>query len=230
MKCRKCGTEFSEGIFCPECGFKNVEEAVAPVVDQEVEAEKQRIAEKERELQEKEKQLKEEQERLAEEQRKKEQERIEREKAIETEKRCQQEKKAAKEREEAEKMKRDNELIDALKNRLMDTKSQEERRKILNDFSGQLNYESSVQRLQNLKEKANQKPTFGNLINWIFGGTIIFSIIMTVILGSSGNADSPFIIVTGLWYGLGIPIWIVWRIVLIIKSKQKSYYLNIKHI
>lgn len=25
MKCTKCGFEFEEGIFCPECGTKNVE-------------------------------------------------------------------------------------------------------------------------------------------------------------------------------------------------------------
>ena len=25
MKCRNCGTEFDEGIFCPECGTKVVE-------------------------------------------------------------------------------------------------------------------------------------------------------------------------------------------------------------
>ena len=23
MKCKNCGTEFNEGIFCPECGTKN---------------------------------------------------------------------------------------------------------------------------------------------------------------------------------------------------------------
>ena len=27
MKCKKCGAEFTEGIFCPECGEKYVEEA-----------------------------------------------------------------------------------------------------------------------------------------------------------------------------------------------------------
>lgn len=29
MKCKKCGTEFEEGIFCPECGTKNVLDEVA---------------------------------------------------------------------------------------------------------------------------------------------------------------------------------------------------------
>lgn len=259
MKCRQCGNEFSVGIFCPKCGFKNIEEQKNPVVDETVEAEKQKVADKEKELLEKEKRLKEMQEHIEAEQKKKEeqqikeakeQERIEQEKIVEAEKRCQQEEKEAKERETAEriakeqedakrkekerdevkKMEKDNELIEALKNRLMTTRSQEERRKILDDFSGELNYESSVQRLQSLREKANQKPTFGNLINWIYGGTVIFSIILTAILAGSGNTDSPFVVVAALWYGLGIPVWIVWRIILIVKTKQKSYYLNIKHI
>lgn len=42
MKCKKCGTEFSEGIFCPMCGTKNEE----VIIDQEKVAE---IEKKERE-------------------------------------------------------------------------------------------------------------------------------------------------------------------------------------
>lgn len=35
MKCAKCGNEFSVGIFCPECGFKNELQEVVENVNQE---------------------------------------------------------------------------------------------------------------------------------------------------------------------------------------------------
>ena len=258
MKCRKCGTEFSEGIFCPECGFKNINEKTPePVVDEEVGKEIRRLAEKERELLEKERRLKDEQERIAEEQHKKEQEQSEKEKLLEAErKRLDAEKanrerterqaievaeraarekeeaeKRARELEESEKLLKDNEIIDSLKIRLMSTKSQEERRKMLSDFDdGQLNCAASHKRIKELRNKANQKQPHGSMANLIFGVTVILAIIATGILGGTGNADSPFLIVSAVWYGLGIPIWIVWRIVLAVQSRSKKYCLNIKHI
>ncbi|MDO4265453.1 MAG: hypothetical protein Q4C63_03185, partial [Eubacteriales bacterium] len=37
MKCEKCGTEFIEGIFCPECGtrFESESENIKKYVDRE---------------------------------------------------------------------------------------------------------------------------------------------------------------------------------------------------
>lgn len=256
MKCRKCGTEFLEGIFCPECGFKNIDEKIAePVADGAVGEEKHRLAEKERELLEKERRLKEEQERIAEEQHKKEQEQIEKEKLLEAErKRLDAEKadreraerkaaeeeravrereeaeKRAREREESEELRKDNERIDSLKSRLMSTRSQEERRKMLSEFDGQLNCMASQKRIEELRNKANQKQPHGSMANWIFGVSVILAIVVTGILGGTGNADSSFLMAVAIWYGLGIPVWIVWRIVLVVQSRSKKFCLNIKHI
>lgn len=33
MKCKKCGTEFEEGIFCPECGERYISEEKREVED-----------------------------------------------------------------------------------------------------------------------------------------------------------------------------------------------------
>lgn len=30
MTCKKCGREFNEGTFCPNCGYNNAEQAQAP--------------------------------------------------------------------------------------------------------------------------------------------------------------------------------------------------------
>lgn len=257
LKCHKCGTEFSEGIFCPECGFKNSEGNISlSVTDEATEAEKQRLAERETELLERERRLKEESERL-EAQRKKEAELLEKEKklkeeserleaqrkkekenaeriAVEKAEREAQEKaeaeKRAREQEKAEKLKKDNEIIEHLKSKLMSTMSQEERRSILSEFNESFHYESSEERVEELRRKANQKQPRGSMLNWVFGVTIILAIIITGILGGTGNSDSAFLIVAAIWYGLGIPVWIIWRIVLIIRSKSKKYCLNIKHI
>lgn len=70
----------------------------------------------------------------------------------------------------------------------------------------------------------------GSLINWIFGATVILAIVLTVIIGDSGNIESAAGMIAVLWYGIGTPVWIVWRIALIIKSKLKSYCMNIQHI
>lgn len=243
MKCRKCGTEFSEGIFCPECGFKNIDEKISePAGDGE---EKQRLAEKERELLEKERRLREEQERIAKEQRKKEQEQIEKEKLLEAERKqldaenadreraerkAVEEECAAREREESEKLLKDNEIIDILKNKLMSTRSQEERRKMLSEFDEQLNCIASQKRIEELRNKVNQKQPHGSMANWIFGVSVILAIVAAGILGGTGNAESQFLIVAAIWYGLGIPVWILWRIVLVVQSRSKKFCLNIKHI
>jgi len=249
LKCKKCGNEYTEGIFCPECGFKNVDEVNKADEKSRQFDEKKKFQEQEQ-IEAEQKNDKETkilmsndlgQEHLGGQKNNKEtrtlrqnnleQERIEEQQKKETE----HEKTAEAERihqEDAKMLKEDNELIEALKSRLMATKSQEERKKIIDGFTGKLNCEVSVQRLQHLRDKAEQSPSSASLVNWIFGGTIIFAFIAACIMVciSDKFMDSPFYVIDMLWFVFGLPVWIVWRIVLFIKSKLKSYYLNIKHI
>lgn len=228
MICKKCGHEFSAGIFCPECGtrYETPEEEVLKKEKAEAEriakekAEAERI---ERERQEAEAKRKAEEERIAKQQ-------VEAEKA-------RQEQQALQERtykgtvydsrEEAVIAREDEERIESLKKQLLSTKKQDERRKMIAEFGNPPVTVESRQRYDALKAKSEQEKPKSIIINWIYGITVLIAMISAVALNMENGAIYYAAMV---WAGFGIYIWVIWKIVLFVKSRSKKYYLNIKHI
>ena len=253
MICKKCGAEFSEGIFCPECGTKieadyeeqtsmnkgkeqaeKVRLAKEKVEADSIQAEKARLAKEKAEAD----AIQAEKARLA-----KEKAEVE---AIQAREKAEQ---AAREREELEARtykgvvysdttqarlaKDEDDMIDNLKSRLLLTKKQQDRRKIVDEFKNNIQTPEVKKRLDALKMKAHQNRPKAILYNYIYGLSVILSIIITLIMGVSGlytgSWENVMVIVVS-WYAIGIPVWIVWKIVLVIKSHSPDYYLNIKDI
>lgn len=249
MRCSKCGFEFDEGVFCPECGAKNemeTEKAKGKILEEKRKEEWER---KERDKIEQEKQRRECNERML--QAKIEQERLAKER-IETEERLAKEKKKqerlslekvhlkartyngivyADER-EARLANEENGKIDALKQRLIPITSQEARRKILTEFETKETIQTveAKKRYDLLKVKIHQEKPKTNFYNFIYGISVILAIVITMIMGTMGSVENAFFFIIVLWYGIGIPVWIIWKILLIIKSRGKKYYLYIKDI
>jgi predicted nucleic acid-binding Zn-ribbon protein len=227
MKCINCGTEFNEGIFCPECGHKYDEEEIARIEREKKEREAREIAEKaEREAKEKaerEAREKAENERLLRER----QEREERQRAEEELLSRTFNGKVYADKEEADLAKMESNQVEALKQRLLSTKKQDERRKIIAEFGDAPKTEESRARYEALKAKSEQEKPKSIIINWIYGITVLIAFIPAVTLSVENGA---VYYIAMAWAGCGFYIWIIWKIVLFIKSKSKKYYLNIKHI
>jgi len=253
MKCVKCGCEFTEGIFCPECGNKYNAEEAAKIERERIEAEQlaRERAAREKEEQEKAAREKAEAERIAKEKAKAE--RAERERQEAEAKRKAEEERIAKQQAEAEKARQeqqalqertykgtvyesreeatiareDEERVESLKRKLLSTKKQDERRKIIAEFGNPPMTAESRQRYDALKAKSEQEKPKSIIINWIYGITVLIAMIPAVALSVENGA---IYYVAMVWAGFGIYIWIIWKIVLFVKSKSKKYYLNIKHI
>ena len=228
MICKKCGHEFSAGVFCPECGtrYETPEEEALKKEKAEAEriakekAEAERI---ERERQEAEVKRKAEEERIAKQQAKAE--------------KARQEQQALQERtykgtvyesrEEASIARADEERVENLKKQLLSTKKQDERRKMIAEFGNPPMTFESRQRYDALKAKSEQEKPKSIIINWIYGITVLIAMIPAVTLSVENGAIYYAAMV---WAGFGIYIWVIWKIVLFVKSRSKKYYLNIKHI
>lgn len=267
MKCINCGTEFNEGIFCPECGHKYDEEEIARIEREKKEREEREIAEKaereakekaEREAREKaenerllrERQEREERQRAEEERRARE---AEEQRKADAKRKAEEEKLLAKQKAEEERIRKEKEelasrtfngkvyadkeeadlakmesnQVEALKQRLLSTKKQDERRKIIAEFGDAPKTEESRARYEALKAKSEQEKPKSIIINWIYGITVLIAFIPAVTLSVENGA---VYYIAMAWAGCGFYIWIIWKIVLFIKSKSKKYYLNIKHI
>lgn len=172
MRCWKCGFEFGEGIFCPECGTKYEFE--------KVKIEKERLAKERAE------------ERLANE--KMEQERFLREK-IQLEARTYNGIIYVDEQ-EARRANEENGKIDILKERLIPIKSQDERRRILFEFDSKETIQTveAKKRYDLLKVKINQDKPKEILYNLFYGISIIFAIIITLVMGEMGCVENIFFI------------------------------------
>lgn len=215
MKCSKCGTEFNEGIFCPECGTKyseqKTEESIkkkeAECVARE-QAEAERIAREQAET-----------ERLV-------QENIKKEMESRTVRGT-----VYKSLDEAEVAKREHHMIDILKSQLMETKSQKKRKEIIGRFNEQIETIDAKNRYALLKNKVTKEIPLNEKIHSIYGITVLISLIVNVILLMSIEGEAPLIgKICIIWCGFGVWVWPIWKIVLFIKSKGKDYYKNIKNI
>lgn len=233
MKCQNCGFNF-DGIFCPECGTKHFD-VIEKEKTEELKREKERIA-----------QEKLEEKKIAKEKVKYEVLEKEREKLYQIEKEKKETQRILKERleleartyngvvyrteEEARIAKEENIIVDALKQRLMNEKNQNKRREIMDDFQMELKTLEAKRRMELLKIKVTQDKPKSILYNWIYAVTIICAIIITILMGSYNKMDNWFFVVVVLWYGIGIPVWVVWKIILLFKKKSSNYYLNINKI
>lgn len=245
MKCRKCGFVFDEGIFCPECGEKNAEN----ILEEQTAEQQKELLKKQEQLIEQEKNnliLKKELAEQTERVKKEENERLAKEKEIEIHN-LEKEKILIAQRtyagityrteEEAILAREDNEKVEALKNRLLRTRKQTDRKKLCDSFQETLTNPMAKQRLELLQEKTDKKMPIGILLNWIFDGIsfgagIILFIIVIILACIAPDADISMII--GLiWMIFGMittPVAVVWTIISIIIISRKNYYRNIKHI
>jgi DNA-directed RNA polymerase subunit RPC12/RpoP len=205
MKCVQCGHEFTEGIFCPKCGHKYDVDEVVQIEKEKAELEKQ------------------EEERKAREQA--EAERVRREQEELTARTYNG--KVYANKEEAELAKTEADKVEGLKQRMLSTKKQDERRNLIAEFGTPPVTMESRQRYDALKAKTEQKKPKSITINWIYGITVLIALIPAAIFSVDNGA---VYYVSMAWAGCGIYIWIIWKIVLFIKSKGEKYYLNIKHI
>lgn len=250
MKCSKCGTEFSEGIFCPECGTKNVtEEMLKKEAEKTLESERILQEKLEAERAEAEQKMREKFEAEQAEVEQKMREKFEAEQAEAEQKmrekleieQANSEKSVSlrtvrgvvyKTIDEAELAKREHAMIDNLKNQLLTIKSQKKRQKKFSEFKTEMKTFDAKSRYELLKGKMIQKQPLSEKANAIYGWTVfVASIAWIVIAIVEENVDtSTWFYVMFFWSFLGVIIWSVWKIVLFIKSKGKNYYKNIKKI
>lgn len=247
MKCKKCGTEFDEGIFCPECGMKNEE--------------KSQLSEsniKEKELQEQERREK---EQLEKERKQQEKDRLERErkeaelraKEREAKAKAEQENAEAKRLEqenakremesrtvkgvmyktfeEAEQARNEHKKIDLLKEKLLSTKSQKKRQEIFNEFREPIEIRETKFRYDLLADKINTVPPKSEKLCKMYGYTVLIAFVVYMVNSMiAGNDLSTVGLICALWCGFGCWIWPIWKIVQVIKSKSANHYKNIKKI
>lgn len=87
-------------------------------------------------------------------------------------------------------------------------------------------------RLESIKERVGRDRPKSILLCRAYGISVLVSIALTIILFTAyPEASETALGVTIIcWYGFGIPIWTVWKIILFIKSKSKNHYLYIKDV
>ncbi|MFR5707832.1 hypothetical protein [Faecalitalea cylindroides] len=256
MKCNNCGTEFFEGVFCPECGTKYTNTEKEDLVQDKTNI-MNKEAEKLRALHEKndrlvkvhELKLNLEKERLANQRLELEQLSKEREnkQKLEEEKLkvelLSQEnlKKDVENRtvrgtiyktlDEAEKAKREHHSIDLLKAQLMETKSQNKRQNIFREYHEKLETVDAKNRYEALKVKVERSETIGEKIIGIYGISVLITFIISVISLSLIEGEAPFVMkFIFIWAGFGCWIWPIWKFVLFVKSRKVNYYKNLKNI
>lgn len=258
MKCSNCGTQFEEGVFCPECGTKN--EKIVQLTEKEIrEKERQEIERKETERREK--------ERLEQEQREKEK-RLESERK-EAEARAKEAEARAKESEakakveqeatlakrleqenakremesrtvngvmyrsfeEAEQARDEHKKIDLLKEKLLLTKSQKKRQEILKQFNEPIEIREPRHRYDLLVAKVNTALPKSEMICKVYGYTVLLMFVICMVDAMVATDEMTTVgLVAAIWAGFGCWIWPICKIVQIVKSKSVNHYKNIKNI
>lgn len=224
--------------------------------EQKKEEERRRIEEKRREEERKKEEARQEEERKKEEarkeeERKKEEARQEEERKKEAKRQLELEEQRKKQQQELERQKDleqrtyrgytyntleeaglakiENEQIDALKTELMSIKKQEKRKELFESKKMELRTQEAQNRYRLLQQKVSAETPKAEKINSIYGITVLIAFIVYMVgIGIVGMNSVIYMCV--LWGGCGIWIWAIWKVVLVIKSKKKDYYKNIKDI
>lgn len=243
MKCINCGTEFKEGIFCPECGTRNENILLLSEVEQQ---EKERLEKQETEKEERERI---ERERLEKERKEAEVQAKEREarakaEQVNAEARRLEQENARREMEsrtvngvmyktieEAQLARDEHKKLDLLKKKLLSTKSQKKRQEIFKDFDEAFEIREAKYRYDLLATKINTVPPKSEFICKIYGYTVLVTFVIYMIIAMTATDDISTIgLVCALWAGFGCWIWPIWKIVQVIKRKSPNHYKNIKKI
>ena len=228
--CPMCGTEFAEGIFCPECGAKVVDTNDVDLTDQyDHEAKK----------------LENEAKQIEAERVKAEAERLEKEAEL---KRLQvqqeQLKKEADQRaledrinrtfknveyatiEECNKAKLDSETIDKWIAELSKSKKQKKRQEI---FAGlpvsNITTPAALERISILQSKIDVPEPAGNKINFFIGIVALVCFVLLIVI-PTGNIS---VVLTAIG-SIAFWTWLIWKIVIVVKSRSKGSYLYLKDI
>lgn len=234
MKCVKCGTEFYEGIFCPECGTRlevGEESISTPVTEPydaeaiklknetlqmeaaKVEAETKRL-EKEAEI--KRLQIQEEQLKQAASQK------ALKEKASRTFRNVE-----YKTTEECNKAKKDHETIEQWISELSRYKKQNKRQELFASLPiNSISTADALERIEKLKTRVNVPDPIGNKINFFIGILALVTFVLLLVV-PDGTTLSLVMVAIG---SIAFWVWLIWRIIIIIKSKSKSSPLYLKDI
>lgn len=237
MRCKQCGTYFEEGIFCPECGTKMEAEDTTEFVYDESEKSKEEHEKPKREKQsvEEEKGEDGEAQRREEKNRLEEAERLIRENPMRDLENRTVRGTVYKTVEEANAAKAEHDQIDILKEKLMLIKSQKRRREVFNEFKNELKFMDAKKRYELLKVKVETPTPLSEKALNIYGITVLSSILIFIYIVLAFNETVTGIlerieIICFAWGGIGIWIWIIWKIVLMVRQRKSSYYRNIKDI
>lgn len=224
MICKNCGTEFTEGIFCPECGMR-IEEEKRIVEPKDLNNVQKDIGHEESKVKNQMKNNAESELLIAKEKAKAE--------------------KAQKERmeieartyngviydsvKEARCAREENDKIDLLKQRLETIKNQSERQKVMADFNDEITTVEAKKRLAMLKQKVSQPVPKAEKNNKYVGIVSIVLFIISIVIDAFWQADTAAAFLVLISFG-GIIVWFIRKIINVVKSKTRSYYLYIKNI
>ncbi len=132
--------------------------------------------------------------------------------------------------EKADLARKEHSEIDQLKKELLKTKSQKKRRKIVGNFSEKLQVKDAIKRYDLLLAKVSEKTPISEKIRIYYGITVLLTFVLAVVLLMLEPAASSFTVICGVWSGFGVWICAIWKIVQVIRSRNKNYYKNIKYI
>lgn len=132
--------------------------------------------------------------------------------------------------EKADLARKEHSEIDQLKKELLKTKSQKKRRKIVGNFSEKLQVKDVIKRYDLLLAKVSEKTPISEKIRISYGITVLLTFVLAVFLLMLEPAASSFTVICGVWSGFGVWICAIWKIVQVIRSRNKNYYKNIKYI
>lgn len=132
--------------------------------------------------------------------------------------------------EKADLARKEHSEIDQLKKELLKTKSQKKRRKIVGNFSEKLQMQDAIKRYDLLLAKVSEKTPISEEIRIAYGITVLLTFVLAVFLLMLEPAASSFTVICGVWSGFGVWICAIWKIVQVIRSRNKNYYKNIKYI
>jgi uncharacterized Zn finger protein (UPF0148 family) len=110
------------------------------------------------------------------------------------------------EEEETNFAKMEADKVEELKQRMLSTKKQEERRKMIAEFGTPPTTAESRQRYEALKAKAEQEQPKSIRVNWLYGLTVLIALIFAVALSAD---DGIIYYVAMAWAGCGFYIWII---------------------